>query len=111
MRRAAQRRLGRGRGIGDHQAALGDKALKARLRGAVERLATGIGKLQREIERRRHILERAMEQGEAAIAMAEKAQHRRHAIDGMLQGGRRRSASLHQRQAQADQVAQERVQR
>ena len=61
------------------------EALEAGMGRARRRLALGLGLGEHQIDQRRRLLEAAVEQRQAAVAVAEEAQHRRRAVDRVLE--------------------------
>src|SRR5712675_1909557 len=78
------------------------KAMRRLRRSGAFRLRTG----QHEVDQDAVFLDRIVEQREAAVAMAEEAQYRRHCLDRVAQRGWRLDAGGPQCAADIDQVAQ-----
>src|SRR5712691_7047582 len=102
---AARRRLA---GIDDDQALPGLQALKTGLRRRHWRMAPRLRAGQGEIDDDAILLDRVVEQRETAIAMAKKPQHRRHALDRLLQWDGDVDLRRTQHRADVDQVTQHR---
>ena len=98
----------RAAGIDDHQRGAGGQPLEAaRQRHRRRRLARARAR-QHEVHQGALAFPAAVEQREAAVAVAEEAQHRRHAVDRGDQLGRRAALGRAQRGAHVEQVAQHR---
>ncbi len=76
--------------IDDQHGAAGLHALEPALGHGRRAASAAPGLGQHQVDQRRHLLARAVEQRQAAIAVAQRAQRRRHALDG---GGQRRAAA------------------
>src|SRR3546814_2002034 len=83
--RAGQQGRGWRAGIEQQQRAFGHRPLETAERRRGERLATGFRQLEREVELGGILFGAAVEQRQPAVAMAEKTQHRCHAVEIGLQ--------------------------
>ena len=101
--KAMRRRLA---GIDQHQRLARLQPLKTRMRGLRRRGTFRLRTGQHEVDHDAVFLDRIVEQREAAIAMAEEAQYRRHCLDRVAQRGWRLDAGGPQCAADIDQVAQ-----
>ena len=101
--KAVRRRLA---GIDQHQRLARLQPLKTGMRGLRRRGTFRLRTGQHEVDHDAVFLDRIVEQREAAVAMAEEAQYRRHCLDRVAQRGWRLDAGGSQCAADIDQVAQ-----
>jgi hypothetical protein len=71
-------------GIDQHQAVPGLHALEPGLRRLCRRPALGLRARQHEVDENAVFLDRIIEQRQLAVAVPEKTQHWRHAVDRLL---------------------------
>src|SRR5260370_41353932 len=92
--------------IDEDEALTGVQSLKAGLRCLRRGVPFGLRPSQDEIDEHPILLARIVEQRQAAVAMAEKPQYRRHALDRVLQRRGRLDPCAAKRRADVDQIAQ-----
>src|ERR1044071_7808747 len=106
MRRAVEAGRRRFPGIDANEGLPGGETLETGMRRLRRRMAAAFRPGQDQIDKVRVFLDRIVEQREAAVAMTEKPQHRRHRLDRLLQRRRYVERGGAQYRANVDQVAQ-----
>ena len=106
MRRARRSRAAVAFRCRPQRALPGGEPLKSGVRRLLRRMAAGFRSGQDEIDDDRVLLDRAVEQRQPAVAVAEKAQHRRHASIACCTAGGMSACATRKTAAQIDQVAQ-----
>ena len=92
----------------DHHRPAGGKPFETGVGRTRGRPPPGVGLEQHPVDQPGLLLAGVVEQGQPAVAVAEKAQHRDHAVDGGLQAARRLLSGGREGGADIDQVAQNR---
>ena len=108
MRAAVHAAARRAAGIDQHQRGAGGQPLEAALQRHRRRRLARAGARQHQIHQGALAFPAAVEQRQPAVAMAEEAHHRRHAVDRGDQLGRRAALGRAQRRTHVDQMAQHR---
>ncbi len=94
-------------GIHDHQQVVGFEALIAGVRRVSERCAARVVVGEDGGDQIRRGRAHAVEVREVAVAVPEEAQHRHHAVDGVVERGRRRDVARGERLSQRQEIEQQ----